>query len=120
MPIKLLPASVNPLDLSHQPDASASLAPLPQSAIIARAVQATHSTAGDAFARSSSARRSEPKFIHGTPVEDSQSNDSGPSAWEYVSAWASRHLVENTVIAHYRSYATAPAIWNGRLINLYA
>jgi hypothetical protein len=120
MSIKLLPASVNPLDAPHAPDVSTGLVPLTQRAITTGAGQISLVPSADAFAWSSSTRRGEAPFIHGTPVEDSQSDETGRSGWEYVSGWAWSRLVEGTVIAHYLSYAASPASWGGQLINLYA
>ena len=131
MSIKLLPASVNPVDPSQAPDflnnvltdllsnVSTSLVPLTQRAITTRASQISLVPHADAFAWSSSTRRSNANRIDATPVEDSQS-DAGHSAWEYLSGWAWSPSVESTAIAHYLSYAAGFAGWNGRLINLYA
>lgn len=120
MSIKLLLASVNPVDPSQAPDVSTSLAPLAQRALTTRAGQISLVPSADAFAWSSSTRRGEPNRIDGTPVEDSQSDETGASGWEYVSGWAWSPLVESTAIAHYLSYAGGPAGWRGRLIDLYA
>jgi hypothetical protein len=65
-------------------------------------------------------RRSEAQFIYGTPVENSQSDATVHSGWQYVSGWAWNRLVANTAIAHYLSYAAGPASWSGHLIDLYA
>jgi hypothetical protein len=120
MSIKLLPASVNPVDPSQAHDVSTSLAPLTQRAITTRAGQISLVPSADAFAWSSSTRRGAAKFISGTPVEDSQSDQTERSGWEYVPGWASSHSVERTAIAHYLSYAAGAASWSARLINLYA
>ncbi len=120
MSIKLLPASVNPVDPSQAPDVSTSLVPLTQGAITARAGQIRLVPSADAFAWSSSTRRGGTNRIDGTPVEDSQSDETGRSDWEYVSGWAWSLPVESTAVAHYLSYAAGAASWNGRLINLYA
>jgi len=121
MSMKLLPASVNPVDPPRAPDLSTSLAPLTQKAIATRS-QISLVPSPDAFARSSSTstRRGEPNLIYGTPVEDSQSHDAGPSRGEYVSGWAWSRPVEKTAVAHYLSYAAGLTAWSGRLINLYA
>jgi hypothetical protein len=58
-------------------------------------------------------------WIDGTPVEDSQSDETA-SAGEYVSVWARSRPVEGTAIANYLFYAAAPAGWSGRLIDVYA
>ncbi|MGA2414540.1 MAG: hypothetical protein ABSF59_08820 [Candidatus Sulfotelmatobacter sp.] len=120
MSIKLLPAPVNPVDPSLALDASTSLVPLPQRAISTRAGQISLVPSADASAWSSSTRRGGPTRIAGTPVEDSQSDAAGRSAWEYVSGWAWSQSVERTAIAHYLSYAAGAAGWSGQLINLYA
>jgi hypothetical protein len=118
--MKPLPAAVNPVDPSPAPDASTSLVPLPQRAIPTRAGQIGLVPSADTFAWSSSSLRGEPNRIDGIPVEDSQSDETGRSAWEYVSGWAWSPPVESTAIAHYLSYAGGFAGWSGRLINLYA
>ena len=118
MSIKLLPASVNPVDSS--PDASTSLVPLPQRAITTGAGQIGLVRSADAFAWSSSTRRGEANLIYGTPLEDSQSDETGLTGQEYVSGWAWSRPVETTAVAHYLSYAADFAGWRGRLIDLYA
>jgi hypothetical protein len=117
MSIKLLPASVNPVD---PPDVSTSLVPLTQRAITTRASQISIVPSADAFAWSSSTRRSGANRIDGTPVQNSQSAETGSSGWEYLSGWAWSHSVERTAIAHYLFYAAGPAGWSGRLIDVYA
>ncbi len=127
--MKLLPASVNPVEASQSPEVSTSLAPLTQRGITARASQTTLVAPADAFAWSSSTRRGEANRIDATFVDDSpsdsqssdsQSRETGPSAWEYVSGWAWSRPVEITAVAHYLSYAAGLAGWSGRLIDLYA
>ncbi|MFZ0137028.1 MAG: hypothetical protein WAK89_08225 [Candidatus Sulfotelmatobacter sp.] len=120
MSIKLLPAWVDPLDPSQVSDVSTGLVPLSQRAIATRAGQISLGPSADAFARSSSTRRGEPNLIYGTPVEDSQSDETGRSAWEYVSEWAWSRPVESMAVAHYLFYAAGRAAWSGRLIDLYA
>jgi hypothetical protein len=120
MSIKLLPASVNAIDPSQASDASTGLVPLSQRAITARASQISLVPSGDSFAWSSSTRRGGANLIYGTPVEDSQSGDTGRSVWEYVSGWAGSRPVGSTAVAHYLFYAADPAGWRGRLIDLYA
>ena len=130
MSIKLLPASVNLPNLSQNDspqasDVSTSLVPLTQRAIATRAGQISLVPSADAFSWSSSIRRGGPTRIYGTPVEDSHNEDShsdetGRSAWEYVSGWAWSHSVERTAIAHYLSYAAGAAGWSAGLIDLYA
>jgi hypothetical protein len=120
MSIKLLPASVNPVDPSRESDVSTSLVPLTQRAIAARASQISLVPSADAFAWSSSTRRGAANRIDGTPVEDSRSDETGSSGGEYVSGWAWSRLVESTAVAHYLFYAGDPAGWSGRLIDLYA
>jgi hypothetical protein len=133
MSIKLLPASLNPVDPSQASDVSTSLVPLTQRAITTtpratttRADQISLVPSADAFAWSSSTRRGGANRIYGTFVEDSQSvgdsqsDEAGRSGWEYASGWAWSYPVGRTAIAHYLFYATDPASWSGRLINLYA
>jgi hypothetical protein len=120
MSIKLLPGSVNPVDPSQASDASTSLVPLTQRAITMRAGQISLVPSADAFAWSSSTRRGEANRIYGTPVEDSQSDETAGSDWKYVAGWAWSRLLESTAVAHYLFYAADPAGWSGRLIDLYA
>jgi len=120
MSIKLLPASVNPVDPSPAPDGSTSLALLTQRAITTRAGEISLLPSADAFAWSSSTRRGTANRINGTPVQDSQGDEAEPSNWEYVSGWAWSRPVESTAIAHYLSYLAGAAGWSGRLIDLYA
>jgi hypothetical protein len=120
MSIKLLPASVNAVNPSQAPDVSTSLVPLTHRAITTRASQISLVPSADAFAWSSSTRRGGANRIYGTLVEDSQSDETGRSGWEYVSGWAWSRPVALTAVAHYLSYAAGPAGWRGRLIDLYA
>jgi hypothetical protein len=120
MSIKLLPASVNPVDPSQVPDVSTSLVPLTQRAITTRAGQISLVPSADAFAWSSSTRQGGANRIDGTPVEDSQSDEARNSGGEYVSGWAWSSPVERTAVAHYLFYAASPSGGNGRLIDLYA
>lgn len=124
MSIKLLPASVNPVGPLPAPDVSTSLVPLADRTITARAGQTGLIPTSDAFAWSSLPHRAEPNRIEATFAEDSQADsqtdETGPSPWEYVSGWAFSRPVEITAVAHYLSYAAGLAGWNGRLINLYA
>lgn len=105
---------------SQVPEVSTSLVPLTQRAITTRAGQISLVPSGDAFAWSSPARRGEANRIDATFVEDSQNNEAGPSAWEYVSGWAGSRPLEITAVAHCLSYAAGLTSWSGRLINLYA
>jgi hypothetical protein len=116
---------VNPVDPPQAPDVSTSLVSLPQRAISTRAgqvisVPSASVPSADAFAWSSPARRGEANFIPATVVENSQSDESENSAWEYVSGWAWSRFVGSTAAAIYLSYAAAPTSWSGRLIDLYA
>ena len=120
MSIKLLPASVNPADLSQAPDVSTSLVPLTHRAITTRAGQISLVPSSDTFAWSSSTRRGEPNRTYRTLVEDSQGDETGRSGGEYVSGWAWSRSVESTVAAHYLAYAADLVSWRGRLLNLYA
>ncbi len=120
MSIKLLPASVNPLDPSQVPDVSNSLVPLAQRAITTEASQISLLPSADAFAWSSSTRQEGANCINGTLVEDSQSDAMGCSDCEYVSGWGWSSPAQRTAVGQYLFYATGPAGWNGRLIDLYA
>ncbi len=120
MSIKLLPASVNPVDSSGASDVSTSLVPLTQRAIATRAGQSSLVPSADSFAWSSSTRPGGANLIYGTPVEDSQSDETGSSRGEYVNGWAWSRPVESTAVAHYLFYAADPASWIGRLLNVYA
>jgi hypothetical protein len=53
-------------------------------------------------------------------VEDSQNDQTGHSAWEYVSGLVWSRPIESTAVAHYLFYAAGAAAWSGRLIDLYA
>src|SRR5271170_6959741 len=118
MSIKLLPASVNPVD---PPDVSTSLVPLTSRALAMRAGQTTVVPSADTFAWSSSSTRQRgPNSIDATPVEDSQSDATAGSGWESLSGWAWSHSVGLTAIAHYLFYAASPASWSGQLIDVYA
>jgi len=116
MSIKLLLASVNPVD---PPDVSTSLVPLTQRAITTRSGQTSIVPSAGAFTWWSSTRDAANR-LYGTPVEDSQGNDTGRSGWGYLSGWAWSHSVERTAVAHYLFYAAGPSSWSGRLIDLYA
>jgi hypothetical protein len=120
MSIKLLLASVNPVDPSQATDGSTSLVPLTQRAITTRAGQISLVPSADSFAWSPSTRRGEANRIDGIPVEDSQSDEPGTAGGEYVSGWAGSRSVASTSVAHYLFYAAGPSGWSGRLINLYA
>jgi hypothetical protein len=120
MSIKLLPASVNPVDPSAAFDVSTSLVPLSQRAIATRAGQISLAPSADNFTWSSSMRPAASNLISGTVVEDSQSDETGTSLGEYVSGWTGSRPIESTAATHYLFYAAAPAAWNGRLINVYA
>ncbi len=120
MSIKLLPASVNPVDPSQATDASNSLVPVAQRAITMGAGQISVVPSADAFTWSSSRRQGGANCIDGTPVEDSQSDATGSSDWEYVSGWPWSSPAQRTAVAQYLAYANGPTGWNGRLIDLYA
>jgi len=120
MSMKLLPASVNPVDPSQGSDVSTSLVPLAQRAVTTQAGQIRLVPSADTFAWSSGTRQGGVNCIDATPVEDSQSNEAGGSGWEYVSGWAWSSPVERMVVAHYLSYAAGSASGRGQIINLYA
>ena len=119
MSIKLLPASLSPLEASPASDVSTSLVPLTQRAITTRGGQIGLVPSADAFSWSSSTRPGQANRIDGTPMEDSRSDD-GPSGGEYVSGPAWSRPIESTAVAHYLFYASGPAAGSGRLIDLYA
>jgi hypothetical protein len=73
----------------------------------------------DTFSWSPSTRQDEANWIDGTFVEDSQSGATN-SVGEYVSGLARSYFVASTAIAQYLFYSTAPAGWNGQLIDVYA
>ncbi len=52
-------------------------------------------------------------------VEDSQSDATAGSDGQYVSGWAWSSPRQLTAIAHYLFYASSPAGWSGRIINVY-
>ena len=87
MSIKLLPASLNPVDPSQVSDVSTSIAPLTPRAVGTQAGQSSLVPSGDTFSWSSSARHVDATWIDGTFVEDSHS-DATASAGEYVSGLA--------------------------------
>jgi len=118
MSIKLLPVSVDSVDPSRGHGISPGLVPLTGRAIAPRTSQSVGPSA-EAFAWSSSTRRGE-AFIHGTPVEDSQSDQTGHPVWEYLSGWAWSRLRASTVVNHYLSYAAGPGNWSGQLVDVYA
>jgi hypothetical protein len=120
MSIKLLPASVNSIDPSQAPDVSIGLVPLTQRAITTQAGQISLVPSADTFSWSSATSLERAKWIDGTPVEDSQSDETSSPAGEYVSGWAWSGPVESTAIATYRFYAAAAAGWSGQLIDVYA
>lgn len=124
MSIKLLPASVDPVDPSQARDVSTSLVPLTQRAIATQAGQTSLVPSADTFSWSSSSwsssrRLDQANWIDATPVEDSPSNGA-VSDGEYVSGWGWSRPVESTAIANYLFYAAARAGWSGQLIDVYA
>jgi hypothetical protein len=119
MSIKLLPASANPVDPSQASHVSASLVPLIPRAVTNQARQSSLIASGDTFSWSPSTRQDEANWIDGTFVEDSQSGATN-SVGEYVSGLARSYFVASTAIAQYLFYSTAPAGWNGQLIDVYA
>lgn len=116
MSIKLLPASVDPVEPS---DASTGLVPLTQRRIATQGSK-TALVPAAAFAWSSSTRQSAANVIHGTPVEDSDIGETEVLSAEYVSGWTWNFPIESTAIAQYLFYAASLAAWSGRLINVYA
>ena len=120
MSIKLLPASVNPIDPSGPSDVSTSLVPLTPRALATRASQINLVPSPDTFAWSSSTRPAGPNRISGTLVENSQSDETATSGQEYVTGSPWSRPIESTAAAQYLFYAAAPTGWTGPLINLYA
>jgi hypothetical protein len=126
--MKLLPASVNPVDPSPVHDLSNSvsnnvstnLVPLAQRAITMQAAQVSVVPSADAFTWSSRTRPAGASWIDATVVDDSQSDEGGRSAAEYVSGWAWGSSIERTVVAHYLFYAGGFTRDRGRLVDLYA
>jgi hypothetical protein len=119
MSIKLLPASVSPVNSSPTSTVSTHLAPLAQRTITNQAGQSSLVPSSDTFSWSRSTSQDAANWIDGTFVEDSES-DATASVGEYVSALAGSPLVATTAIALYLFYAAASPVWNGQLINLYA
>jgi hypothetical protein len=120
MSMKLLPAAVDSLDPSQIPDVSNSLVPVAQGEITMRPGQTGVAPSADAFSWSSRTRSAGPNWIDATPVEDSQSDEAGLSAVEYVSGWAWSVPIERTAIAHYLFYAAGLANRRRWLVDLYA
>lgn len=120
MSMKLLPASVNPVDPSRAPDVSNSLVPLAQQAISTRGGQISIDSSSDAFTWSARNRPAGLNWIDATPVEDSQSDEAGRPAVEYLSGWAWSSPIERIAIAHYLSYTAAATNGRGQFVNLYA
>jgi len=126
MVIRLLPASVDPPELTGAgAEVSTSLAPYTRGTI-APSVDAHNEIAqpGDTYIWSVPAVRSAPYRIYGTPVEDSESEnasgESGDAAGEYVSgSWWSRPI-ERTAAALYSVYAAISTVGSGQLIDVYA
>src|SRR5580658_5323498 len=96
MSIKLLPASVNPVDPSAAFDVSTSLVPLSQRAIATRAGQSSLAPSADKLTWSSAVRPPASILISGTVVEDSQRDESGTSLGEYLSGWTVSRPIEST------------------------
>jgi hypothetical protein len=118
MSMKLLPASVSPVD-PPEPDVSNSLVPVAQRAITVQGGPSSVVPSAGAFTRSSRSRRAAANWIDATPVDDPQS-DEAASAVEYLPAWAWSDPIERTAIAHYLFYAAGFASGIGWLVNLYA
>jgi len=125
MSIKLLPTSVNPADPSQGANGSTRLVPLTPRAITTlggqtNLVPSAVLPSADTFTWSSSTSQGSANCIYGTPVEDSQSEETGGSVWEYVSGWAWSRPIERTAVSQYLSYAASLIGGNGRLIDVYA
>jgi hypothetical protein len=120
MSIKLLPAFVNSGDAAQAADGATGLVPLTRRAIAMRTGQISHGPSVDDFAWSSLTGRRGANVISGTPVEDSQSGETGRSGGEYVSGWAWSRPVERTAVAQYLAYAVGLGGWRGRLVDVYA
>jgi hypothetical protein len=119
MSMKLLPASVGPVDPS-QSDVSNSLVPLAQRAIDVQGGQISDVPSAAAFTWSSRNRAAGANWIDATPLEDSESDEARRSAVEYVSGWAWGGSIGRSAIAHYLAYAAGLVGSRGRLVDLYA
>jgi hypothetical protein len=126
MSMKLLPAAMDPIDPLNVPDASNKLVPLGQRAIGVVGDQSGVFTADafplSSFTLSSRNRAGGANWIDAVPVEDSESDEAGRVAVEYVSGWdwGSSLSIGRSVIAHYLSYAAGLMNGRGRLVDLYA
>jgi len=78
----------------------------------------------DTYAWSTAGRRGAAPRIYGTPVEDSESEDAsdetGRSAWEYVSGSWWGPSIERAATALYSMYSGMLTEGSGQLINVYA
>jgi hypothetical protein len=130
MAIKLLPASVVPPDSSGVAEPSTSIVPYDQRAIATRVNgQGSVAYPDDSYVWSSggwsdAAGPGAAPRIYGTPVEDSQNEDAsdetGRSAWEYVSGSWWGPSIERAATALYSMYSGMLTAGSGQLINVYA
>jgi len=130
MAIKLLPASVVPPDSSGVVEPSTSIVPYNQGAVATRVNgQSTIASPDDSYVWSAdvwtaAAGRGAAPRIYGTPVEDSPTEDAsdetGCSAWEYVSGSWWGPSIERAATALYSMYSGMLTAGSGQLINVYA
>ena len=125
MVIKLLPASVHAPDSPGYTSASTSLVPYARGAVPARANASSEiAPTTDTYAWSTAPGRGAAPRIYGTPVEDSESEDAsdetGRSAWEYVSGSWWGPSIERAATALYSMYSGMLTAGSGQMINIYA
>ncbi|MGA8431040.1 MAG: hypothetical protein WB729_14550 [Candidatus Sulfotelmatobacter sp.] len=118
MGIKLLAASTNSPEPSAATDVPTGLVPAVRSPLAKQVGKGNDiGRPGDTYAWSSTARGTRANRIHGTPVEDSDTQR--VSDGEYVSALGSIPPIARTAVAHYLMYAGFP-VGNAQLVDLYA
>jgi hypothetical protein len=125
MVIKLLPASVHSPDTSGEASASTSLVPYARGAVAGRGNGSSEIVPTyDTYAWSTPTRRGAAPRIYGTPVEDSEgedaSDETGRSAWEYVSGSWWGPSIERAATALYSMYSGMLTAGSGQLVNVYA
>jgi hypothetical protein len=125
MVIKLLPASVPAPDSPDEASASTSLVSYARGAVPTRANASSEiAPASDTYVWSTPPGRGTVPRIYGTPVEDSESEDAsdetGRSAWEYVSGSWWGPSIERAATALYSMYSGMLTAGSGQLLNVYA
>jgi hypothetical protein len=125
MVIKLLPASVHPPKTSGQADASTSLVPYAHGGIATQGIASREILpASDTYSWSTPSARGAAPRVYGMPVEDSESEDAsdetGRSAWEYVSGSWWGPSIERAATALYSMYSGILTSGSGQLVNVYA